>query len=158
MFSLFEWQKSQLVFVGCVLAAILVVSQIQLRVGQMKTRDAQRKADAEIVGRALDRYYQDHEAYPAASQGLIVACGDLVDVACNWGGDGIRDAEGVVYLKALPTDPLASQGRKYVYTLDSTGKKYRVNVALEYRQDVDWKTNLTTKCGESIQCNWYVGN
>jgi len=141
-----------------VLVAILAISQIQLRIGQIKARDAQRKADVELVGRAIDDYHRDHDKFPLAKDGQIVACGDLADLACTWGGGPLRDAEGVVYLKALPTDPLAAQGRKYVYEVDAKLQHYRIYVALEYRRDVAWKDNLTTSCSNSIQCNWYVGN
>lgn len=158
MFSLFSWKKSEIIFVGAVLVAILVVSQIQLKVGQMKTRDAQRKADAELVGRALGSYYAVYKQFPPASDGKILSCGDIVDLVCDWGKDLIRDLKGAVYLNKIPADPLADQGRSYLYVVDDTRQKYRIYVSLEYRRDAAWKSNLTTQCGQELQCNWYVGN
>lgn len=145
MFSLFSWKKHELVFVGVVLLMILGISQIQLRVGQMKTRDAQRKADVELVARALDKFYGDHQEFPAASDGKIVTCGDILDLACEWGEGWIRDQKGNVYLNKLPKDPLADTGRTYIYEVDALLQKYRIYVTLE-------------NCRNNVQCNWYVGN
>ena len=145
-------------FVGTVLLIILVISQVQLRVGQMKTRDAQRKADTELVARALDQYFQVFAVFPPAADGQIVICGDILDLPCQWGKGSIRDKEGVTYLKQLPADPFSGQGRRYVYQVSSDRRQYRIYVALEYRRDPDWKTNLTIPCQGELQCNWYVGN
>ncbi len=144
-FSLFSWKKNELVFVGVVLLVILVVSQIQLRVGQMKTRDAQRKADVELVGRALNKFYFDHQELPAAMNGKIVSCGDILDLACEWGEGWIRDQKGNVYLNKLPKDPLADAGRKYIYEVDEKRQKYKIYVTLE-------------NCRGDVQCKWYVQN
>lgn len=158
MFSLFSWKKNEIIFVGAVLVLILGVSQIQLKVGQMKTRDAQRKSDVELVGRALDKYYDDHQVFPPAKDGKIVTCGGVVDLACDWGNGLIRDLKGTMYLNKLPKDPLADKGRTYIYVVDNTRQQYRIYVSLEYRQDPGWKSNLTTQCAQGLQCNWYVGN
>ena len=145
MFSLFEWKKHELIFVGVVLLVILVISQIQLKVGQMKTRDAQRKADVELVGRALDKYYADHQVFPPAEDGKILSCGGVVDLVCDWGKDLIRDLKGTVYLNKFPADPLADQGRSYVYEVDKTRQQYRIYVTLE-------------NCQGDVQCKWYIEN
>ncbi|MDO8488075.1 MAG: hypothetical protein Q7S31_02040 [bacterium] len=158
MFSLFNWKKQELIFVLSVLVVILGISQLQLRVGQMKARDAQRKADVELVGRALWNYYEVYEQFPAARDGQIVMCGDILDLACGWGKDSLKDEEGIVYLRMLPQDPLISKGWQYVYEASPDGKGFRISVALEYRQDPAYKTNLTTSCSVGLQCNWYVGN
>lgn len=144
-FSLFSWKKHELIFVGAVLVSILVISQIQLRVGQMKTRDAQRKADVELVGRALNEYYIAHKEFPPSLDGKILSCGDVVDLVCDWGKDAIRDLKGEIYLKKLPTDPLANQGHRYVYETDAKRQKYKIYVTLE-------------NCRGDVQCKWYVQN
>lgn len=158
MFSPFSWKKKEIIFTVVVLLSVLVISQIQLRVGKMKARDAQRKADAELVSRALNRYHQVNEIYPPASDGQIVLCGDILDLVCVWGQDGLRDEEGVSYLGLLPIDPLSDTGRTYVYEVSPDLKNYRIYVSLEYRQDPAWKANLTTECSSGLQCNWYVGS
>ena len=158
MFSLFNWKKSELIFVLSVLLVILGISQLQLRVGQMKARDAQRKADVELVVRALNNFYQVYESFPPASAGQIVMCGDVLDLACQWGKDALRDTKGVVYLRQLPQDPLFEQGRQYVYEVSPDGQQFRIYIALEYRRDAGLRANLTTSCSQGLQCNWYVGN
>ena len=72
-FSILDWKKGEMVFVVAVLLVIVGISGLQLRVSQMKTRDAQRKADVELVGRALSVYLEDHKILPAADSGRIVA-------------------------------------------------------------------------------------
>src|SRR3990167_11331245 len=94
------------IFVSTVLVVIFGVSFFQLKIGQMKTRDAQRKADVELVSRALNAYYQDYETLPAATaDGKIVSCGDHGSEICEWGHSDIVDTDNVAYLKKIPQDP-----------------------------------------------------
>jgi len=156
-FSFFDWKKNEIIFVVSVVVVLMGISYFQLLTGQMKARDAQRKADVELVGRALDQYLSDHKVLPLASDGKIVICGGLRNVPCEWGNGQITDIEGVDYLKKIPMDPKSYAGRRYMY--ERLGEnKYRISVALEYVRDVAWKNNLTTVCGKEIQCNWYVQN
>ena len=68
----------------------------------MKTRDAQRRADVELVGRALQAYWADHKIFPPAQNARIVACGQDGAEVCEWDMGPILDSEGVVYLKKFP--------------------------------------------------------
>jgi hypothetical protein len=157
-FLAFDWKKSETLLVMTVVMTILGISFFQLRIGQMKTRDAQRKADVELTGRALDAYFADHGYLPmeATGSGQIVACGRQGGEVCIWGEGKIVDKDNVGYLEKLPTDPQSSGGRKYVYEINRERNHYRLYVALENRQDVAWKKGLTAECGDGIQCNWYV--
>ena len=157
-FSILEWDKKSLGFVAGVVVLIVLVSSFQLRIGQMKARDAQRKADVELVGRALDAYFIEHDDYPAAAGGKILACGGKAMKTCEWGGENLGDAEGTIYLNKLPVDPMSYSGRTYVYAVNDTRQKYRIYVALEYQNDPAIKSDLTSRCSENVQCNWYVGN
>ncbi len=160
MFSVWEWKKSEVVVVAGIILVILGISSFQLVVGEMKTRDVQRKADVELVSRALQVYFEDYQVYPAATAGgQIVACGDKGARPCVWGsGDSMVDHDNVVYLKGMPTDPLADRGWKYVYVVDEKRDKYRIYVGLEYERDPEARQNLTVGCGTGVQCKWYVGN
>ena len=153
-FDVLDWEKSEVVFVGIVLAAIFGVSFYQLKIGEMKTRDAQRKADLELVGRALKRYWDDHQSYPPESGGKIVSCGDRGAGVCEWGGGRFADVDNVVYLKQMPRDPLTEKGWKYVYEM--SGDKFRLYVGLEYGGDKGIRGDLTRECGNGVQCKWYV--
>ena len=132
------------------------ISWFQLKDGERKTRDAQRKADVELVARKLVAYFGDHNIYPAASEsGTIAACGLWANERCLWGQGAIKDAEGVTYLSKLPQDPL---DRLYVYVPNAERNKFRIYVGLERSQDRDLKHDLTIACGMNVQCNWYVEN
>ena len=155
--TLLKWPKNELVFVIVVLVSVFTVSRIQLITGQMKARDAQRKADVELVGRALLSYYADYETYPAASEsGKIALCGFRASQACEWGQGGLVDEEGVTYLKNLPQEPLSDSGRKYVYVPSLARDHFRIYIALEHKKDKGIRPDLTVECGRDVQCNWYV--
>lgn len=158
-FSILKWEKKEAVFVVGVLVVLFGISFAQLKIGEMKTRDAQRKADVELVGRALDAYKKDFEVLPAATEdGKIVACGRDGMEICEWGGGPLIDAEEVVYLRKLPTEPAAYKEWKYVYTVSPDRKRYRIYIALEYKRDAAYKKGLTVACGSDVQCSWYVEN
>ena len=149
-FSVLEWKKSEVIFVGVILAVIAVISGVQLRTAEMKSRDVQRKADVEVVGRALSAYLDDHKILPAAEQGRVEACGFARSEACEWGQDAIEDIDGVLYLKKLPGEPFADRGWKYIYSTNAERTKYKICISLEYKADKEFKN--------VIQCNWYVKN
>ena len=150
MFSILEWKRGEVLFVAGVVVVILGISGVQLRVSQMKTRDAQRKADVELVGRALATYLEDHQALPQATDGQIAACGYGRREACVWGQGGIEDEDGVSYIKKLPVDPFSYKGWKYVYSVNPERTKYKLCISLEYKADKQYK--------KDIQCNWYAEN
>lgn len=136
---------------------VVAISANQLVTGQQKARDAQRRADVELVGRAMEAYFGDFQIYPEATEsGQIVSCGDRGADVCRWGNDMIVDHDNVVYLKNLPGDPWASLGRQYKYVTDEYRSKFRIYTALEYEGDPVVKHDLTEVCGNNVQCNWYV--
>lgn len=158
-FSFFTWKKSEAVFVISVILVLFGISYFQLKIGQMKARDVQRKADVELVGRALDQYLLDNKVLPPSQNGMIVACGNKGLDACPWGGGPIVDSLGVSYLKKIPQDPFTYRGYTYVYeVVDLTHNKYRISISLEYSNDISWRRDLTTRCGNGVQCSWYVQN
>lgn len=152
-FDFLKWSKGEAAFVAGVVALIFGVSFWQVRIGEMKTRDAQRKSDAILIGRAVSSYFEDHGVYPAAEEGKIVACGRDGAEVCEWGDGPIVDSDGVAYLKKIPKDPL---GYDYLYEVKDGEGGFRVYVALEYKRDRTAVNNLTTECGKNVQCRWYV--
>lgn len=132
-----------------VLLSIFSVSFYQLKISERKTRDAQRKADVELVGRALDAYFADYKILPEASvDGEIKSCGYLASQTCPWGQGPMIDIHNVVYLKKLPIDPQSYNNKKYIYSTNSQRSQYKICISLEYAGDKDYK--------KDIQCNWYV--
>lgn len=149
-FNILDWKKGEGLFVAGVLLVVLGVSVVQVRIGEAKTRDAQRKADANLVSRAISAYFGDHRVYPASDNGRIVACGFEGEEVCEWGGGPVIDADGVVYLQKIPVEPFSNRGWKYVY--ESDGKNFRIYAKLEREKKVD----LTIECGNHVECNWYA--
>ena len=157
--AILEWRKGEKIFVGGVVAAIMIVSAGQLATSQAKTRDAQRKSDVELVARGLTSYYNDYKTYPpGTSDGKIVACGSRGLEVCEWGEGTLVDEKDVAYVKKLPKDPYWERGRTYIYDVRPDRRDYRIYVALEYKRDAQWKPDLTIGCGSHVQCNWYVGH
>lgn len=150
MFSILEWEKGEIIFVGVILAVIMMISGVQLRTAEMKSRDVQRKSDIGVVGRALAAYLDDHKILPAADEGRVAACGFARNEACEWGRDAIEDIDGVTYLKKLPRDPYADRGWKYIYSTNEERTEYKICISLEYKADKEFKN--------VIQCNWYAHN
>lgn len=149
-FNILDWKKGEVFFVAGVLVVMLGVSVVQVRIGEAKTRDAQRKADANLMARAINNYYNDHKSYIPSKDGKMVACGFEGGEVCEWGGGPIIDADGVVYLKNIPVEPFSDKGWKYVY--ESDGKSFRIYARLEREKKYD----LTIGCGSRVQCNWYA--
>jgi hypothetical protein len=157
-FSFFDWVKKDVLAVIVILMGIVGISFYQLQIGGMKARDAQRKADVELVARALEKYFYDYQIYPTANDGKIVACGKQGLGACDWGTGPIVDRDNVVYLKDIPIDPKTWDGWSYEYVPDKGGQNFRIYVGLEYRSDQAFRKDLTVKCGNNVQCSWYVEN
>lgn len=157
-FNLLEWKKSDMVFTGCVILGIFGISFFQLKIGEMKTRDLQRRADVELISRALRKYKEDVEVYPleATGSGKIYACGDKGEGVCAWNSGPLVGPENTVYLTKLPGDPKESEGRTYVYEVNPEPSHFRVYAALENGRDKIVKAGLTKECGIRVQCNWYV--
>lgn len=158
-YSFLDWKKNEVVFVIAVLLVLFGVSFLQLRIGQQKTRDAQRHADLELVGRALNAYLGDHKQLPrATSDGRIISCGGLGGKPCEWDTGPMFDSEGVSYINKLPIEPFSSKGWQYVYTVSADRQHYTLYTHLEYSRDPQYRSDLTVTCGNLVQCNWYVKN
>ena len=158
-FSVLDWKRNEMVFVAAVLTMTFGISWFQLKTSGMKTRDAQRKADVELVGRALKAYYDDYGEYPGGwDDGRIVSCGSRGIGEGTWGKDAVVDRDNVVYLKKLPQDPFFERGWRYVYEVRPDRKDFRIYAALEYKGDSAYKPDLTKRCGMNVQCSWYVGH
>ena len=155
------WRRNESVFIICVVTVILGVSLVQLKIGELKTRDVRRKADIDVVGRAMDYYLREVGHLPKATpEGKIIACGDEGLNVCEWGEENmtIRDVDGLEFLKSVPQDPQTHLGKKYVYEVDESLKKFKLYAALEYVRDPVVVDHLTVGCGTGVQCNWYVHN
>jgi hypothetical protein len=159
-FDVLKWDKSDLVFVTGVLIFVFGITFFQLKIGEMKTRDMQRRTDAELIGRALVKYKTDYGLFPveATGSGKIYACGEYGEGVCEWNGGPMLGPDNSVLLNKIPGDPFEARGRKYVYEANSDRSKFRLYVGLENSRDKIVNKGLTIECGLSVQCNWYVEN
>jgi hypothetical protein len=158
-FSLFEFRRTELTVLLGVVALVGTLSVFQIKIGEMKTRDTQRKDDVSQLLRRIQKYQDDHKVLPKGdSQGRILACGSSFAEPCEWGNSTIIDEIGVVYVTGLPKDPRSYEGRTYRYEVFPEGLRFRIYTALEDLSDRERRKNLTLECGMNVQCNWYVGN
>jgi len=118
----------ELLVVMAILGILATVGFGQYRTSQVKARDAQRKADLGNVTRAVEMYYNDHEAYPpSVDTGIIEVDG----VGLDWGTE--FSTNNAIYMKVLPKDP--SSDGQYCYNGD--GSYFYLFAALENDQDPD---------------------
>lgn len=156
MFSLFSWNKKEFLGVLSIVGVIFLVSFYQLRIGEMKTRDSQRRSDTELVARSLKEYFKQYGQYPRSLEGKILSCGSRGIDACEWGDSTFVDDDSVVYLQNMPKDPKSYQGFSYVYEVDQSRKNFKIYARLEYEGDPVVRKGLTVECGNGLQCNWVV--
>ena len=158
-FNLFEWSKSEVIFVSVVLLCVFGISFYQIKIGEMKTRDLQRRTDLDLLSRALRQYKYDVGVYPleATGSGKIYACGDKGEGTCEWNHGPLIGPDNTIYLNKLPGDPKLDFGRTYIYEANEKRNQFRIYAALENQRDKKVvKPGLTKECGMRVQCNWYV--
>ena len=121
--SVFDFEKPEIIFTVVVLVIVFGVSFTQMRIGQAKTRDAQRKGDIELVSRAINAYLRDNNELPrATADGKIISCGRKALEECIWGESDIVDPSMSFISNIFLLTPQAYMGKKYVYTPDLINK------------------------------------
>lgn len=114
-----------------VLTAVLLVNLVGIR---ERGADTKKKSDLNQLRTSLRLYYNDFQAYPAATGNTIVACGGA---ACSE-GDEMNDNAGTVYMREVPeyTD----------YNVFNNSNSFYVGVVLDNLSDPDIATSVS-KCG-----------
>lgn len=109
-----------------------------------KARDVQRKTDFNQIKTSLALYYNVWNEYPDGSGGRIVGCGTAaLPTSCVW-GSSVWSRDSVVYMKLMPSDPLAPS-REYSYT-SSDNNNFTIKALLENKIDKDI-VKSQTRCG-----------
>lgn len=109
-----------------------------------KARDIQRKTDLNQIKTSLALYYSIWGRYPDGSGDSIVGCGTAaLPTSCVW-GSSVWSRDSVVYMKLLPSDPLAPD-RGYFYT-SSDNNSFTIRALLENKLDKDIDKSQT-RCG-----------
>ena len=131
----------ELLVVMAILGIITTLSFGNFRVSQMKSRDAERKADLGQVQRALEMYFNDKNRYPSS-----------LDLTQD--NSGLIDENETVYMKELPTDPVGNP--EYCYQTNEVGTSYQIYAKLENSQDPDLGGPYT--CSGSSAYNYGVAS
>jgi type II secretion system protein G len=110
-----------------VLFAILLPNMIGVR---LRARDTQKKNDLRQLKAALRLYYNDFQIYPDSSNGAILGCGPVGDIACP-NDDGSFAAGDNVYMKELMAED------DFVYEQAVGGDDFLLYSILENPSDAD---------------------
>ncbi len=136
----------ELLVVMAILAILATVTLANFRTSQIKARDAQRKHDLRQIVNALEAYFSDHNGYPEASNGKIMACGcQDPGLACGWddpvGQREFCDGNNTVYMAKVPGDPLSDPNHSYCYQSD--GNYFKLYAILENEKDPEATIEVT---------------
>jgi type II secretion system protein G len=131
----------ELLVVVAIIAILVSVGMVSYSGIQQRGRDTTRKTDLESVASALETYYADNGAYPAASSGRI-DCGG----ALTWGTSALT-CGGKTYLSKLPGDPKAPPRVQYCYE-SSSNQTYNLYTDLENQNDLA-RLSTPVNCGGS---------
>ncbi len=132
-----------MVIIG-ILVSILLPNVVGMR---NRARDSRVKAELNHLKTALQMYYSDFQAFPAAGVGtnigMIMGCGDGNE-ACSWGGRFSATVDGLekVYMEQLPnvTDGIIT------YTQPDDDQSYLMGATLENASDADIEASI-------VRCN-----
>lgn len=121
----------ELLVVIAIIGLLSSVVLASLNGARVKARNARRIADMKQMQTALELYYNDNNAYPAATASLAPS-----------------------YIAALPTDP-GSGSAAYTYVKAASGNYYCLGAAIE-GSVVPVSTCNTTTLGASAPAGNYV--
>ena len=163
------FSKIEFLIVSFILLTIVVISLYNFGIAKRRGRDAQRKNDIGAIADALNKYANDFAIFPAASDGMIVACQgeeiwDEVQAKivfalrpCEWGRDFLRDVNDPnypAYLQTIPIEPQSKEGLTYTYL--SNGRRFQILASLEGKDEDEYESAIEARgisCGARI-CNF----
>lgn len=123
-------KKAKFVLLAGMVAVVLgfvLESRCEFNADKRRERDEQRLADIGAIRSALEKYYQDNNAYPAGN-GLILG-GTTANYLSSVGFSDRGSAVGTSYLDTVRKDP--KYGRAYIYTQLDEGKSYQIEFEIE---------------------------
>jgi len=135
----------ELLVVIAIIGVLTALLMANFGTARERARDTQRKSDLNQIKTSLALYYNIVGRYPTSSSNQIVGCGSP-PTACEW-GEVWKLNDGLVYMKRLPSDPLApdSPDSEYSYT-SSNGESFLIRTQLENKSDQS-ALESRTKCG-----------
>jgi len=109
----------ELLVVIAIIGLLSTLAVVALNNARLKSRDAKRVSDIKQIQTALELYYNDANAYPAAAAGL-----------------GSIASSGVTYMASIPTNPApvndgsCAAGSTYTYAMGTNGTTYTLQYCL----------------------------
>jgi len=116
----------ELLVVIAIIGLLSTLAVVALNTARMKSRDAKRVSDIKQVQTALELYYADTTAYPAAPTSNL-GNGDALAL-CTGGFKAACGATDTVYMGQVPRDPGTTV---YAYTQTGSGTGYSIAFTLE---------------------------
>ena len=120
----------ELLVVIAIIALLSTLSVVALNSARAKSRDARRVSDIKQLRTALEMYFDQNMAYPAApdststlgvnNSACLNASGWTTTIGCS----------GTVYMQKVPADPQPTT-KLYTYDVGSNGSTYTINYTLE---------------------------
>jgi len=162
--TLFGLNKSEFRQISLILAAIIVITLLNLRVAYRKGRDAQRKSDIRSIYDVLMLYQAETGSLPlSTSDGKIILCQGYIDAEkvahfepCRWYQDpfiNLFAPDQAPYLKVIPGDPCQGQGRSYFYI--SNGSHFQLYASLESSSEPEFDPAIEAR---NLPCGQYLCN
>lgn len=176
------FNKRESIGIVLILLFIFAFSTYNYFVSLRRARDIQRRDDLTALSVALERYYNDFNRYPLATDdGRLIAClpkgwtfEDMKKILagrplenrdkmfakmepCEWGKDSLADISDNsrdIYLTVIPKDSRTQDG--YAYRYYSTGKHFQVYGAFEGKANLEYSKAIFDKkipCGVQT-CNF----
>ncbi len=141
----------ELLIVIAIIALMMAISIFGLSGARENSRDQRRKSDIESLRTALELYRADCDRYPA--NGEIVAGTQLEGTLSS----GSKCLNSYVYMKEVPTDPLA--GASYQYNQTGGGSGYDLCSTLERPPAGAVAQSCgSTVCGTGRTCYYKASN
>ncbi len=121
----------ELLVVISIIAVLSTLSIVSLGNARQKSRDTRRVSDIKQIRTALEMYFDQNMAYPAAPSGtstLGVAASSACLNSTGWAGTGCT---GTVYMQNVPDDP-QYPNKIYTYGVGGAGNStYTISYVLE---------------------------
>ena len=176
------FKKQEIVGIGLILIAIVVITYINILISLRNERDLRRNLDVSAIAKGVGLYKADYGFYPASYDGKILACAGedtqivkdeygkfvyfngsankpLLEnlVVCKWGEDALLDINDINYphyISSIPKDPRQEDGYTYLYLSD--GENFQILGSFEGKSQKEYSKEikaLKIKCGNK-PCNF----
>jgi prepilin-type N-terminal cleavage/methylation domain-containing protein len=116
----------ELLIVIAIIGILAVASVVILNQARVKSRDAKRISDIQVIRAGLEQHWLEKAAYPAAASQISLGTGNAAVLTSN----GFEASPtGQVYLPKIPTDPKGSV--YYLYQCSNPTAGYTIQFTTE---------------------------